>query len=446
MPTLTDQQVPDTVEQLLGETSAPAASSTPVAVMDLNILNESQRTVQYLQHAGLIASDDFATITTLNVLKRIDHAAFADERDGAIQKAQEAFQQALQSGDVAALTEGGNQSPVVQLVDAYLAARVEQSRKIIRKLHDIPDHENLLVHDHERQQAEAAIAKYEAERNYYQGSPELLNDAVRAHPEALQNGYMALGKLAIVIGAVKGDPAVVADMVDDTLASAAAHKLLHLAKDVMTTDDQTLQRHKEYAGDFANEILSQAGNMVVSTAPIAKANASEGGTPELARIQALSTLLSARLNAMTTHKANGSNDTEPPLEVLADNLITAKRLIRETQIATLSLAYHFLGEGASKDDPRMRQLRQNLNKMAEKNNLPLFMQRGDAEVAAHSIAEENIAFLREHAAGNTQVLATIDALARQAEPTPGMAARMTDGPRSHMDLAQRGSEPAGLGK
>lgn len=414
MPATKDIKMPYTYgefEEMTGQKPEAPEAQSP-AVLDLNLLDKTQRTVQYLQHAGLIDADDHKTITALNVLKRINHAAYAGETTKGISQLQAEFQKALEAGDV---TEGEKDSAVAKLVDGYLTAKVAHNQKILDELNALPSHLSPEEFNRAHHRATENVRKYEAERKYYEGSPELLNDAAREHPETLKDGYMSLGKLAVGAGFVDSDKAKARDMVDDTLAAAATHQLMHIAEEVMSTSDADLTLNQKFPERYASNITAKADDVAASTISIDRTSpAEEGTTPQLARIQALNSLLSAQLNAMTKHTAGHTGQTDPGLESLAQNLIEAKKLVNEYRSAAMSLASQFLADGPAKDDPRMRQQLENLNKMMDDNNIPRLMNPLDAEQAAKRLAEESAAYLISQNPGNAKAQANISTLLAQA--------------------------------
>lgn len=415
MPTTLDQAPPVETE----ETAAAPA------VMDVSLFAAPQRTVQYLQYAGLITGED---VTTLNVLKRVNHAAFADEHNGEMQSLQAQFHDAMEQGDIIALSDGGKNSAVAKLVDGYLAARVAQNKQKIADLDSQPSSLDPQEFSRTRRRAEANAEKYETERAYYLANPDVLNNAVRAHPKALQQGYLPLGRLAIETGLIKGEKLVVADMVDDTLANAAAHSFLHIADEVITTGDADLELNRQFPDRYQANIKAKAMDTTTTTTPISRVTPPENTTPELARIQSLQSLLSAHLHAMMQ---------DPSTAVLADNLLQVKPLVKEYQSAVMSLAYHFLGEGEGRNDPRMRELRGHLVKMMEKNNIPLRMNRGEAEAAAANLAAESASYLRDRSQGNPQALTNIEALVKLATSQRSMVDRLAKPVASYVEQAGR---------
>ncbi|MGE0754200.1 MAG: hypothetical protein AB7L92_03470 [Alphaproteobacteria bacterium] len=439
-------EIPDTYQEFENLTGQGLSET---AVLDLALLEKAQRSIQYLQHAGLIAADDHKTITTLNVLKRVNHAAFAFEPNAAVQTTQEAFKQALAAGDV---TEGGAQSPVARLVDSYLAARVEHNNKMVKELDALPSNLSPEEFNRTRHRAVENARKYEAERKYYQGSPELLNEAVRAHPEALASGFMSLGKLAVETGLIKGDKTVVRDMVDDTLAAAATHQLMRMAEEVMTTSDADMKLNREFSERYALNIIAKADDTAASTTPIDRAQiAEEGTTPQLARIQALSSLLSAHLHDLTRHTVDPQNPSKstPSPEVLAGNLEQVKSLVNEYRSAAMSLASQFLAEGPSAGDPRMHQLRENLNSMMDDNNILRYMKREEAELEASRLAERSASFLLQRNPGNAKVQANIATLLAQTKAAAGQSMAdkyATEPAASHTERAERAAGAMALGK
>ncbi len=433
--------MPATLEQpeTAVETAAPQ-------VLDVSLFDKEQRAVQYLQYAGLLAGDD--TVTKLNVLKRVNHAVFADEDRGKIPQMQAEFRKLLErEPDVAKLTEGGAESPVFKLVDGYLAERAAHYKRIADELTGLPANLDEGAFASALHSAQAKQQKYEQERAYYQGSPDLINNAVREHPEALSAGkYLPLGRLALESGMVAGERAKAADMIDDALANAAAHSFLHMAKDVIKTSDADLANYLRFADKFAGNIMAETGEVAISNTPIEKSQAFADATPELARIQALKSLLSAQLHDMTKHTRGADGTSNPPAEQLAEALVRVKPLVRRYQSAAMSLAYHFLGEGAGKDDARMQKLREHLAAMMDKSSIPLQMQRVEAEQSATQLAQETAAYLRSQSVGKPETLAKIDSLLAQVYPKAGqgMAQKFAPAP-SYTELAARPVAGAGLG-
>ena len=424
------------------------AETTPnVNVLDVSLFDKEQRAVQYLQYAGLVSGDE--DVTTLNLLKLANHSAFADEKVGNIPVIQEAFRTQMASMDMDALTGGGAESPVFKLIDGVLAERIAKSQQTISELDALPSTLEPMEFMRTRQRAEARIKKYEKDRAYYQSNPEAINKAVREHPQALSTGkYLPLGRLAIEAGIIKGDPAMAADMVDDTLANAAAHSLLHVAEEVMSTSDADLTLNQRFPERYRSNIIAKSTDTAVSTTGIEDVKLFDDATPELARIQAMKTMLSAHLHELTKHTRDENGNSNPPLEQLAKSLTEVKPLVRKYQSAAMSLAYHFLGEGAGKDDPRMQKLREHLAGMMEKNGIPLMMQKDEADRSATALAEESAKYLREKEA---KAIANIDALLAKVKPEAAkvvsMAEKYANAPAaSFAEAAERPAAAVGLGK
>ncbi len=428
-------------------TAAPVETASQANVLDVNLFDKEQRAVQYLQYAGLIDSSN-EDVTTLNYLKAANHAAFADEKTGNIPQLQEQFRTAMTTQqDMSKLTEGGVESPVFKLVDGVYAARIAQAEKTIAELDALPSTLSTEEFNATRKRAEGKINKYRKDRAYNQANPEVLNKAVREHPEALAAGkYLPIGRLAIEAGMVKGDKAVAMDMVDDALANAAAHSMLHVAEEVMSTSDADLAINKRFPDRYRANIMAKATDTAVTTTAIEQVRIFDDATPELARVQALKTMLSAHLHELTQHTRDADGTSKPPIEQLADALTQVKPLVREYQSATMSLAYHFLGEGAGKDDARMQKLREHLSAMMEKNKIPLMMDKNEAERAASALVEKSAAFLREKEAKAT---ANIDALVVKATAAKviSMAEKYANAPAANFaEAAQRPAATVGLGK
>jgi hypothetical protein len=435
--------MPNEVEE---STVAPTETAPQVSVLDVSLFDREQRAVQYLQYAGLIAGDD--NVTTLNLLKLVNHSAFADEKTGNIPLIQEAFRTQMASMDMDALTGGGVESPVFKLVDGVLAERIANSQQVIAELDALPSTLEPMEFMRTRQRAEAKIKKYEKDLAYYQANPEVINKAVREHPQALTVGkYLPLGRLAIQAGMIAGDPAMAADMVDDTLANAAAHSMLHVAEEVMSTSDADLALNKRFPDRYRSNIMAKATDTAATTSGIETVKIFDDATPELARIQSLKTMLSAHLHEVTKHTRDEAGNSNPPLAQLAEALTQVKPLVRKYQSAAMSLAYHFLGEGAGKDDERMQKLREHLAGMMEKNGIPLMMQKDEADRVATALAEESATYLR---AKEAKAIANIDALMVKVKPNVAkvisMAERYATAPvASFAEVAERPAA-AGLGK
>ncbi|MFO0389374.1 MAG: hypothetical protein ACK502_06615 [Alphaproteobacteria bacterium] len=433
----------------LDESAIASTETVPQPnVLDVSLFDKEQRAVQYLQYAGLISGDE--NVTTLNLLKLVNHAAFADEKTGNIPLMQEAFRTQMASMDMDALTGGGIESPVFKLVDGVLAERIAKSQQTIAELDALPSTMEPMEFMRTRQRAEARIKKYEKDRAYYQSNPEAINKAVREHPQALTSGkYLPLGRLAVQAGMISGDPEMAKDMVDDTLANAAAHSLLHVAEEVMSTSDADLALNKRFPERYRSNIIAKATDTAVSTTGIEEVKLFDDATPELARIQALKTMLSAHLHEMTKHTRDENGNSNPPLEQLADALTQVKPLARKYQSAAMSLAYHFLGEGAGQDDARMQKLREHLAGMMEKNGIPLMMQKDEADRAATALAEESAKYLREKEA---KAVANVNALLAKVKPDVAkvisMAEKYANAPAdTFVEAAQRPAATAvGLGK
>ncbi len=425
---------------------APNETAPQANVLDVNLFDKEQRAVQYLQYAGLLGGND--DITTLNLAKVVNHAAYADEKSGNIPQLQEQFRTAMTvEQDMAKLAEGGAESPVFKLVDGVLAARIAQAQKSIEELDALPSTLSTDEFNRTRKRAEARIKKYSMDREYNQSNPDMINKIVREHPEVLTAGkYLPIGRLAIETGLVKGDKSVAADMVDDTLANAAAHSMLHVAEEVMSTSDADLAINRRFPDRYRSNIMAKATDTAATTTAIEQVKVFDDATPELARVQALKTMLSAHLHEMTKHTRDENGNSNPPVEQLAEALTQVKPLVREYQSATMSLAYHFLGEGEGKDDPRMQKLREHLASMMEKNKIPLMMDKAEAERAANTLVERSAAFLREKEA---KAIANIDALVIKATAAKviGMAEKYANAPAaSFAEKAERPASAIGLGQ
>jgi hypothetical protein len=373
-----------------------------------------QAAVQHLQDAGLITEDDR---TPLTIAKRINHAVFANEPIGNIPTLQEKFREKLAAakGDLTALAEGGVNSDVFQMVDAYLAEREKHFKESYQRFIELPQPLGTKEYSEVKARAKKKEEQYAGERASYVRMPELINDTVKKYPQILTVGkYRRIGDLALDT-VVVGDKAKMRDEVDDVMAEIAAVRLLHVAPEVMATPSEILDKQKRFTEDYKTNIIVAAEDTALHTVGLERFNIFEDAdsSPELKRIQALSSLLSAHLHALTTHSRNTDGTTNPPLEDLANNLTTIPNLVHEYQMAGVSLAHGFLNDGPGADDVRMKSVDASLVKLTENAHIPL-VPTDEANRAAEKIVGESAAFLRNKFAGKPELLTKIDSLVETA--------------------------------
>lgn len=408
----TATETPDTVEELLGAQRevAPVEKTTFSSQKRL-----AQPVVQHLRKAGLIESDDDQGIVT--ILKRVNHAIYANEPIGDIPNLQRKFREELAAagGNIAKLTEGGAESPVFQINQAYLQERADHFIKSVREMRDVAHPEMGTFEMGEiLKRAQEKADKYQGEHDWLQGNPDIINTAVAAHPKVFDT-YHNLGEILLLSGIAKGDPAAIREKTDDVMAEVAASRLLDIAPSVMAVSKSKLREYADFPQDYKTSIIYVAEDTALHTTGLERLNlfGTPDATPELKQIQALGSLLSAHLHALTTHNRNSDGNTNPPIEVLANNLLAIPELVRGYQMAGASLVHRFLIDGASAEDAKMKSLDGSFVDLALSRQIPLV--NGDsAKRAAAEMVERSATYLRGKFVERPDLLAKVDSLVAQA--------------------------------
>jgi hypothetical protein len=391
------------------EPSADAAAT----VIDFSSRSGPQRTVQMLGDAGVFVDDDARGAVLL--AKRINHGLFGDfsrEELSAplrekIQLLQQQYRSAIGSAaDYGALAESGQLN---QLLDEYMSFLVERSREKLTRLKEgklaAADEKNpailLQMIEKEQQKMNALIR----EQATYSHGPDYTKGMLkRVEPLVRLERYLPLGKLVIKSGLVKdAAPEAAADLVSDVLGVAAARHIRMLAGHFECVDALAAQPDSD-----ESRVRCQAVALAVrqATQPLSSLFEFEPENAELDRIVALRTLLSAQL-----HRAFSEEELTQPQQMALEK--AAHSLTRDyTQIA-LSLACHYMSEGAAQDDARVKKIQANLQREMEQAGIAL-IDPAEAMDKARKLARASAEDLLVAAKGDARLAGMIETLAKAA--------------------------------
>jgi hypothetical protein len=382
------------------------------SVVDLSLFTNPQRSIQAMRNCGVITKDEDQA--ALLVVKRINHGAFADYSAGgmneelkkAITNVQTEFRQKLQTMPYQQLVDGGH---VNKLLDDYLGLLVQASEK---KLYHL-DNEALTGREENdpkrfnelRAAEESKRKKYSDEKSYYAGNPEIVKDAARRFENLVKHqGYLPVGKILAMSGTCGVEGEAAADLVQDVLGVVAARSVKGmLAKFV---DDAALQRYE--ADPKANEVRIKALAETIAgmTSPLHSLRDFDKESPELDRINALKTLLSAQMHYAIMQERS-------PAQCIAVER-EARHHVKECTDVVMSLAYDYMGMGPAMHDKRVQAIRANLKAEMERDGIRLIPGE-EAKLRAAILARKSAEDLLQATHGDQQMTARINALAAAAD-------------------------------
>lgn len=374
----------------------PIASETPAApvapeetqdtnVADLLAIAEAQRGVQILRLTGLLASDD--AMTKVNFMRRFNHALEADYRNAfddataqRIEKLRTAFKKELtMTPDFKQLVANGH---VNRLLEGYLEVMADYHKGAVTQMDSLPVKDPALkeleAYHRKHERLLKKYEKYAAELAYLKKTPKLVQDIAREFPQAFQaNEYLPIGELAILSGLIDPSPEKARDLVEKALGNAAVHPMKLL--DTALTSEH-LDKYKSDPQNFDTQIRSMAKAVKAATTPLANASISSKGSGALKRVQALSNLLSAEVNAAI-------GESQDPA-MLVGVITGAKVLVKEYESVALSLLYHEMGKGPAAGDPRIKTMRNQLETRMKNENITLHTFE-EAEARAVTLARKS---------------------------------------------------------
>lgn len=395
----------------------------PLKIFDSKPLT---KTVAYFGALGIVKEEEKAP---LRVAERANHALFArldasGEQDeqlkrqiGDFLEQREAFKQALASGPVEALIEQGK---VNELVTGYLAILAARAQARLNALELTPSaNRNMPASEDEfnrqLEDARAKADKYGGELTFYRdGAPEMVKDAVKAHPFVLTAGkFLQFGDIVAEAKAAGADDATKArmrDRVDDALARKSANEIKMLG--LLFDPAGAMAAHDASPGLYATQINAGLLRIVNHAKPLVQIEPPESAQTGLGRIQALQFLLLAEMRAEASaaleNKAGGPAEREAVIDRLRDR-------VKDYAQAALSLSHAFLGEGAAKDDAVVLKIRTQLEKEMQDDQIAL-LTPPDAEAKARALAEASAQTLRQYAASDPAQLAKTDRLLAATAP------------------------------
>jgi hypothetical protein len=395
--------------------ASPIAAADAAPVFTINSFDREgpQATIQLLADAGLFASDDARGAVLL--AKRINHALYSDfskeglpaERLATIRAVQEKFRPLVAGKDPQALAKDGT---LAELLDSYMSFLVSRSSDRLARLTEGKlagqDEHNAAVLSQliarERRKLKNLVGEQATYRN---GGDYLAQQAASIAPCLKEQRYLPLGRLVAASGLVKdaASPEAAADMVSDVVGLSVARSVLQLREAFRPLAALDASASEE---DRATRMQLIALELRQGTQPLAAQFAFEPEGTELDRLVALKTLLSAQLNAAFTQEG-----LTPPQAIALEK--EARRVTDSYAQAALSLSYHYLAEGAGKDDARIGQLQQNLKKTMDASGIVL-LSKNDALVRAAKLAQASANDLLLAAGNNEPQAAQVRVLAKAA--------------------------------
>ncbi len=369
-------------------TTQPATPAEP-SVIDLALFSTPQRTIQSLRNCGIVMRDEDQG--ALLLVKRINHGAFGDysnsgmapELKKAMAEMQAQFRQKLQTMPYAELVSGGH---VNKMLDDYLGLLVMASDKKLYHLNNEKltgkEETDPALFNEMRAAEEAKRKKYADERSYYASSPDMIKAAAtRFEPLVKSQQYMPIGKIVALSGAAGNDVATATDLVQDVLGVMAARSVKSLLGKFV--DEASLARYE--ADPAANEvrIKALAETIAGSTSPLTGLRDFEKESPELDRINALKTLVSAELHYAILQERS-------PQQTIGIER-QARQHVKECTEVAMSLAYEYLGNGPAAGDKRTQCVRTNLKAEMDRDGirlLPAAEAKQRASILARKSAED----------------------------------------------------------
>lgn len=336
--------------------NAPAQSVQQPIPVNFSGIHTPLQSIDYLALSGLITDD--AARSDLLLLDRINDAGFLPpDQTGhtpatreKITTIQARFRQQMASRPYEELIAGG---AVNELLVGYVDALADQSRARVIEMQTgtRPAGSDVESFNQRLKEEQQLAAKLAMEAAYYRGNPEVSKILALRYRAMLESGkYLPLARIAALSGLVHENAEVASDLVNDVLARMHAREMAQM-KRVLPKKD-ILALYQKNSQPHALQIDAAAARMAAATAPIEMQPLNEPEFADLDRMQSMQSLLSAQLNAAATQVA-------PPAQK-AEMLAKSRELIREYQRTCAMLSYHFLADGAAKDDPRILAMREHV--------------------------------------------------------------------------------------
>lgn len=420
------------VDAVAGETLVESKAAEPLAVPvveaePLDILQlfdgQDQRAVQQLRMMGILQTDeqmvDVGAIKRIQQVMRGDFAndGFQDDTGTRLTVMQAAFKERIKTTPLAQLIDNGDLNALVVQVLNTLA---DYHSKAAERMDITPQQGQCKdCHSYNKQHAgcEKDAKKYRLDAQYYQNHPDVVRSIAAKYKDVLASDrFLNLGELVVEMGFAGEDRAKARDKVDDALTMVSAHRMNIVVAPFKALSPVARTLYKENPDTYQVQIDGLAETLKGATKPLAKSQPQESATPQLAKVQALHSLASAQINAALSWQPSSPDGKRIELSARSklEILEKAQALAQDYQRVALSLAHHFLGEGAAKDEPAMKKLREQLGASMSKQNIALLPAQ-EAEAKAKVLAEASVQDLLQISTGKPLLEKKLALLARQAD-------------------------------
>lgn len=396
---------------------AKAEEAENALVIDLAKCGEL-KTIQALRNSGIIKDDTVQT--ELLIAKRLDRALnedgarYSEDNRKKLASLQAQFRREIKEADTGGglkiMAESGRFNTLLNDYMMLKIGDVEEKRKALVTAGAALPQDAQTEERYRRKKSglDARRKKYEDERQSYL-SPEwgvgAVKDIAQKYADLLKERKChSTGRLAAASGAVHGSREVAEDLVNDVLGVMVARAIKQWT--ARYPEEEVLNAYAAAPeGDNAVRIKALAEDIVETTQPLSSLREFEKESPELDRITALKALLSAE-----THHA--LSQPRPPAELLATARKAQARLHEGAQ-AALSLSHHFLSQGPSAGDKRIRAIQANLDAEMEREGIAL-LPLADARKKAAELARASAEDLLQAAHADEKLRCNIKCLAEAA--------------------------------